>query len=569
MAKWVYSFGSATEGDASMGGLLGVKGANLAEMSRIGLPVPPGFTITTEACTRYIGGDQALPKGLEDEVAGALAAIEAETGLAFADPSRPLLLSVRSGAAASMPGMMDTVLNLGLNEAVVRGLEAGTGDARFARDTWRRFIHMHAEVALGVDGGLFEDALEDLGDEKGVGDESGLNADDLGELAGRYLQIVRDETGGEFPDDPMAQLWGAVRAVLDSWMNPRAVTYRSLHGIPESPGTAVNIQAMVFGNMGEGSAAGVAFTRNPSTGEKGLFGEYIANAQGEDVVAGIRTPTRLTKAGREADGGDGLSLEEAMPEAFAELTEIRSLIEGHFRDMQDFEFTIQQGRLHMLQTRAGKRTAEAALRIAVDMAEEGVISREEAILMVDASSLEQLLHPGLDRAAAPPALTKGLPASPGVAVGEIALTADRAVELAAAKRPVVLVRPETSPDDIHGMHAADGILTARGGMTSHAAVVARGMGRACVCGARDVRIDAKEGTVRIKVAELGAGDTITIDGGTGEVYAGSLATVQPELPGTYDTLIAWAEELGALAGEAGREPIVRLEAAQASVRGRK
>ena len=542
MAKWVYSFGAKPEGDASMRELLGGKGANLAEMSGLGLPVPPGFTITTEVCTHFNDNDQAFPDGLEEDVAKAVSAIEEETGLAFADPGKPLLLSVRSGSRASMPGMMDTVLNLGLNEAVVRGLEAKAGDKRFAWDSWRRFIQMHADVVLGVDHGLFEDALEALKDERGADADLELTGDDLESLVGQYLRIVRDETGEDFPDDPMAQLWGAIRAVFGSWMNTRAVAYRRLNGIPASWGTAVNVQAMVFGNMGDDCATGVAFTRNPATGENAFYGEFLVNAQGEDVVSGIRTPQNLTRAGREAGGGSEPSLEEAMPEAFAELAGVRATLEKHYRDMQDIEFTIQQGRLYMLQTRSGKRTAEASLRIAVEMAEEGLIDRDEAVLRVEADSLDQLLHPGLDKTAAPEALAKGLPASPGAACGEIALTADKAEELASAGKSVILVRLETSPEDIHGMHAAAGVLTARGGMTSHAAVVARGMGRACVCGASEVRIDEEGGIVHIGAAALQPGDVVTIDGGTGEIFAGSIPTVQPKLSGDFGTLISWADD---------------------------
>ena len=553
MAKFVYSFGAKAEGDASMRELLGGKGANLAEMCSIGLPVPPGFTITTEVCTHYNDKDHAFPKGLEKEVAKAVAGIEAETGLAFADPKKPLLLSVRSGSRASMPGMMDTVLNLGLNEKVVRGLEAGSGDKRFAWDSWRRFIQMYADVVMGVDHGLFEDALEDLKDERGVDADLDLSGDDLEGLVEQYQQIVREEAGEEFPDDPMVQLWGAIRAVFDSWMNPRAITYRRLNDIPASWGTAVNVQAMVFGNMGDDCSTGVAFTRNPATGENAFYGEFLVNAQGEDVVAGIRTPRNLTRAEREAAGGKEPSLEEAMPEVFSRLAEIRSVLENHYRDMQDIEFTVQQGRLYMLQTRSGKRTAEAALRIAVEMAEEGLISRDEAILRVDAASLDQLLHPSLDKSSAPPPLTKGLPASPGAAGGEIVLTADKAEEIAAAGRPVILVRLETSPEDIHGMHAAAGILTARGGMTSHAAVVARGMGRACVCGASEVRIDEDGDIVHIGDTVLKPGDTVTIDGGTGEVFAGNIPTVQPELSGDFATLIGWADETRRMAVRANAE----------------
>ena len=543
MTKWVYSFGSKTEGDATMRELLGGKGSNLAEMCGIGLPVPPGFTITTEVCGHYNANERVFPDKLEGEVKKALAGIESESGLAFGDPKNPLLLSVRSGSYASMPGMMDTVLNLGINEEVVRGLEKKSGDKRFAWDSWRRLVQMYADVVLGVDHGLFEDALEDLKDERRIDDDLELSGDDIETLVGQYLQIVRDETGSDFPGDPATQLWSAVGAVFESWMNPRAITYRRLNGIPDSWGTAVNVQAMVFGNMGEDCATGAAFTRNPSTGENVFYGEFLLNAQGEDVVSGIRTPRNLTKAEREASGGREASLEEAMPAVFAELMDARTTLEKHYRDMQDIEFTIQQGKLYMLQTRSGKRTAEAALRIALEMTEEGRISRDEAILRVDASSLSQLLNPSLDRSAVKAPLTQGLPASPGAVVGEIAITSDKAVELVAAGKKVILVRLETSPDDIHGMHAAAGILTARGGMTSHAAVVARGMGRACVCGASDVRIDMEEGVVHFGETALRCGETITIDGGTGEVFAGDIPTIQPELSGDFGTLISWADEI--------------------------
>ena len=490
MEKWVYGFGAGkTEGNATMRELLGGKGANLAEMSEIGLPVPPGFTISTEVCTYYYDHDHNYPDQLAGEVDAAIAAVEAATGLKFADPENPLLLSVRSGSRASMPGMMDTVLNLGLNNDVVAGLAQKTGDKRFAWDSYRRFIQMFSDVVLGVDHGLFEDALEMKKDTRGIFDDVDLTGDDLEELVTEYLEIVMEETGSAFPSSPRDQLWGAIGAVFDSWMNQRAITYRRLNNIPAAWGTAVNVQSMVFGNMGDDCATGVAFTRNPSTDENMFYGEFLINAQGEDVVAGIRTPRNLTTAERLAGGNDEMSMEEAMPEVFGQLAETRKILENHYRDMQDIEFTIQQGRLYMLQTRNGKRTAEAALRMAVEMAEEGLITKEEAILRVDAASLDQLLHPTLDKNAEKTMLTRGLPASPGAASGEVVLTADQAEERAAAGHAVILVRLETSPEDIHGMHAAAGILTARGGMTSHAAVVARGMGRACVCGAGDVRIN--------------------------------------------------------------------------------
>ncbi|MEC8091907.1 MAG: pyruvate, phosphate dikinase, partial [Pseudomonadota bacterium] len=495
-AKWVYSFGAAgTDGDTGMRNLLGGKGANLAEMSGIGLPVPPGFTITTEVCTHYYDNGRSYPDALAGQVTDAIARIEAQTGASFADADNPLLVSVRSGARASMPGMMDTVLNLGLNDVTVAGLAARSDDKRFAYDSYRRFIQMYSDVVMEVDHGLFEDALEELKLRCGVFDDTGLTGDDLETLVGTYKEIVRDESGEDFPQDPHDQLWGAIGAVFNSWMNARATTYRRLNNIPASWGTAVNVQAMVFGNMGEDCATGVAFTRDPSTGENSFYGEYLINAQGEDVVAGIRTPLSLTRAAREIAGESEPSMEEAMPEVFAQLDAVRTQLETHYGDMQDIEFTVQQNKLYMLQTRNGKRTGSAALRMAMEMAEEGLITRDEALLRIDPIALDQLLHPTLDPDAEKTVITQGLPASPGAAAGEIVLSADRAEELAAAGKSVILVRLETSPEDIHGMHAAAGILTARGGMTSHAAVVARGMGRACVSGAGELRFDETAGKV--------------------------------------------------------------------------
>jgi len=541
--QWVYSFGAAgTDGDSSMRNLLGGKGANLAEMSGIGLPVPPGFTITTEVCTYYYDNGRSYPKSLAAQVRDAVARIEAETGASFADPENPLLVSVRSGARASMPGMMDTVLNLGLNDATVAGLASRAEDKRFAYDSYRRFIQMYGDVVMEVDHGLFEDALEELKLRCGVFDDTGLTGNDLERLVGTYKQIVLEESGEEFPQDPDDQLWGAVGAVFSSWMNARATTYRRLNNIPASWGTAVNVQAMVFGNMGDDCATGVAFTRDPSTGENSFYGEYLINAQGEDVVAGIRTPLPLTKLARETAGETELSMEEAMPEVFTQLDTVRTQLETHYGDMQDLEFTVQQGKLYMLQTRNGKRTGAAALRMAVEMAEEGLISRDEALLRIDPIALDQLLHPTLDPDAEKTVIATGLPASPGAAAGEIVLSADRAEELAANGKQVILVRLETSPEDIHGMHAAAGILTARGGMTSHAAVVARGMGRACVSGAGDLRFDETNGKVFIRDHELAEGDTITIDGGTGEVFLGQVATIQPKMSGAFATVMQWADE---------------------------
>ena len=541
--KWVYSFGAdGTDGDTGMRNLLGGKGANLAEMSGIGLPVPPGFTITTEVCTHYYDNGRSYPDALASQVKDAIARIEAQTGARFADPENPLLVSVRSGARASMPGMMDTVLNLGLNDVTVAGLAARADDKRFAYDSYRRFIQMYSDVVMEVDHGLFEDALEEQKLRCGVFDDTGLTGDDLETLVGTYKQIVRDESGEEFPQDPNDQLWGAIGAVFNSWMNARATTYRRLNNIPASWGTAVNVQAMVFGNMGEDCATGVAFTRDPSTGENSFYGEYLINAQGEDVVAGIRTPLSLTRAARETAGESEPSMEEAMPEVFAQLDAVRTQLETHYGDMQDIEFTVQQNKLYMLQTRNGKRTGAAALRMAVEMAEEGLITRDEALLRIDPIALDQLLHPTLDPDAEKTVITQGLPASPGAAAGEIVLSADRAEELAAAGKSVILVRLETSPEDIHGMHAAAGILTARGGMTSHAAVVARGMGRACVSGAGELRFDETAGKVYIREHELAEGDIVTIDGGTGEVFLGQVDTIQPEMSGAFATIMGWADE---------------------------
>ena len=541
--QWVYSFGAAgTDGDSTMRNLLGGKGANLAEMSGIGLPVPPGFTITTEVCTHYYDNGHSYPDALASQVSDAVARIEAETGAGFADPENPLLVSVRSGARASMPGMMDTVLNLGLNDATVAGLAKQAEDKRFAYDSYRRFIQMYGDVVMEVDHGLFEDALEELKLRCGVFDDTGLTGDDLETLVDTYKQIVLEESGEAFPQDPDDQLWGAVGAVFSSWMNARATTYRRLNNIPASWGTAVNVQAMVFGNMGNDCATGVAFTRDPSTGENSFYGEYLINAQGEDVVAGIRTPLPLTKLARETAGETELSMEEAMPEVFTQLDTVRNQLETHYGDMQDLEFTVQQGKLYMLQTRNGKRTGAAALRMAVEMAEDGLISRDEALLRIDPIALDQLLHPTLDPDAERTVIAAGLPASPGAAAGEIVLSADRAEELAANGKQVILVRLETSPEDIHGMHAAAGILTARGGMTSHAAVVARGMGRACVSGTGDLRFDETNGKVFIRDHELAEGDIITIDGGTGEVFLGHVDTIQPKMSGAFATVMQWADE---------------------------
>jgi len=544
MPKWVYRFGQGVaDGTADMKNLLGGKGANLAEMANLGLPVPPGFTITTQVCDAYYDNASALPDALRPQVEDALAAIGEEVGATFGDTENPLLVSVRSGARASMPGMMDTVLNLGLNDVTVEALAKRAGDRRFAYDSYRRFIQMYSDVVLGVEHHLFEDILETYRNQNGFALDTELSADDWSGLIAEYKDCVQQERGEAFPQDLFEQLWGAVGAVFGSWRNTRAKTYRRLHQIPDAWGTAVNIQAMVFGNMGDTSATGVAFTRNPSTGEKQLYGEFLVNAQGEDVVAGIRTPQSLTEAAREEAGDDKPSLEALMPETFVEFTAIYEKLEARYRDMQDVEFTIQDGKLWMLQTRSGKRTAKAALKIAVDMAEEGVITREEAIMRVDPLQLDTLLHPMIDPDAEKQIIASGLPASPGAACGEIVFDSDEAEKLAGQGKAVILVRIETSPEDIHGMHAAKGILTTRGGMTSHAAVVARGMGRPCVSGAGTIRIDYTEETMLTGGKTLKKGETVTIDGSTGQVLLGEVPMRQPELTGDFSTLMGWADEV--------------------------
>ncbi|MFZ5795077.1 MAG: pyruvate, phosphate dikinase [Sphingomonas sp.] len=558
MTQYVYRFGGGvSDGGKGDRNLLGGKGANLAEMAAIGLPVPPGFTISTEFCAVYYDEGGQFPQSLRDEVATGIAHIEGVTGKRFGNPADPLLVSVRSGARASMPGMMDTVLNLGLNDQTVEGLAATSGDARFAWDSYRRFIQMYSDVVLELDHDAFEEALEIAKEDRGYFLDTDLTADDLRALVAEYKGLVEQLWGKPFPQDVHDQLWGAVGAVFGSWQSERAKVYRRLNDIPASWGTAVNVQAMVFGNMGDTSATGVAFTRDPAIGTKAYYGEFLINAQGEDVVAGIRTPQYLTTAAREAAGAKPLSMEEAMPVVFAELAKVFDLLETHYRDMQDIEFTVQQGKLWMLQTRSGKRTAKAALKIAVDMAEEGLITREEAVARVDPAALDQLLHPTLDPKAARDVLTKGLPASPGAASGFAVFDSDTAEKRAAAGEAVILIRTETSPEDIHGMHAAKGILTARGGMTSHAAVVARGMGRPCVSGAGGIAIDAKAGVMRVGLGAdarvVNAGDTITIDGTTGEVMAGEVPTVQPELSGDFATLMVWADGVRRLRVRANAE----------------
>jgi pyruvate,orthophosphate dikinase len=540
--KHVYLFGTArNEGSADMKELLGGKGANLAEMAALGLPVPPGFTITTEVCSAYYDNDRRLPDGLKAEVDAALAAVGEAVDARFGDAERPLLVSVRSGARASMPGMMDTILNLGLNKETVEGLAKRSGNPRFAWDSYRRFIQMYSDVVLGVDHGVFEDILESHKNLVGLTADTDLTADDWREVVAEYERAIEGELGRPFPQDTSEQLWGAISAVFGSWRNARADTYRRLHDIPESWGTAVNVQAMVFGNMGPRSATGVAFTRNPSTGAKEIYGEFLLDAQGEDVVAGIRTPQALTEAARRETGDPKPSLEATMPETFDELKRVFARLEQRYRDMQDIEFTIQEGRLWMLQTRNGKRTTTAALKIAVDLTEEGVIDREEAVMRIEPAQLDQLLHPTIDPKAHKLVVTTGLPASPGAASGEIVFTADEAERQKAAGKSVILVRLETSPEDIHGMHAAAGILTARGGMTSHAAVVARGMGRPCVCGAGALKIDAAAGILLVANRQYRAGDVLTIDGATGEVLEGHVRMRQPELTGDFAKLMEWAD----------------------------
>jgi len=542
--QWVYRFGGGSaEGDAAMKNLLGGKGANLAEMSSLGLPVPPGFTITTDLCTAYYDNGENYPDDLSGQVDAALAFIEETVGAKFGDTENPLLVSVRSGARVSMPGMMDTVLNLGLNDVTVEGLAKKSGDPRFAWDSYRRFIQMYGDVVLGVDHDNFEEIIDTQKMQGGFALDTDLGADDWKAVAEGFLERVEQETGTPFPQNPRDQLWGAITAVFGSWQNDRAKTYRRLHGISDSWGTAVNVQAMVFGNMGSDCATGVAFTRDPSTGEDLFYGEYLVNAQGEDVVAGIRTPQYLTVAGKDGQGSDLPAMEEVMPEVFRQLDEVRLTLEKHYRDMQDIEFTVQQNKLWMLQTRSGKRTARAALKIACDMVTEGLITKEEAVSRIDPESLDQLLHPTLDPDASRDLLTRGLPASPGAASGKVVFSADGAESLAAAGGSVILVRIETSPEDIHGMHAARGILTSRGGMTSHAAVVARGMGRPCVSGAGDLRIDYKTQKLTVLGREISAGDIITIDGASGEVMAGEVPTRQPELSGDFATLMEWVDEI--------------------------
>ncbi|WP_309646534.1 pyruvate, phosphate dikinase, partial [Phenylobacterium sp.] len=553
-SRWVYSFGGGgADGDASMKNLLGGKGANLAEMSSLGLPVPPGFTITTEACVHYYANERRYPDDLKEQVATGLATVEKLTGKVFGDAANPLLVSVRSGARASMPGMMDTVLNLGLNDETVAGLAKLSGDKRFAFDSYRRFIQMYSAVVLDLDHHMFEEILDEHKERLDVTVDTALTAEDWEKVVADYKAAVEQERGEPFPQDPHAQLWGAVSAVFASWMNDRAKFYRRMHDIPESWGTAVNVQSMVFGNMGDSSATGVAFTRNPSTGEARLYGEFLINAQGEDVVAGIRTPQALTKIAREEMGEKSLSMEEALPEVFTQFKAVVEKLEQHYRDMQDIEFTVEKGRLYMLQTRNGKRTAKAALKVAVDLASEGLITEREAIMRVEPASLDQLLHPTIDPASPRDVITTGLPASPGAATGKVVFNSDEAERLGSAGEAVILVREETSPEDIHGMHAARGIVTARGGMTSHAAVVARGMGRPCVSGAGELQIDGKAGEFRVRGRTFKAGEIITVDGSRGEILAGTVKMIEPELTGDFATLMVWADKARRLKVRANAE----------------
>ena len=536
--KWVYRFGDGhSEGTAEMKNLLGGKGANLAEMCNLEVPVPPGFTITTEVCTAFYDNGEHYPESLSKQIQDATTYIENIAGAKFGDADKPLLVSVRSGARVSMPGMMDTVLNLGLNDVTVEGLAKSSGDARFAYDSYRRFIQMYGNVVMGLEHHDFEDILDNFKDANGYLADTEISADEWKEIIIRFKASIADNHEEMFPQDVNDQLWGAINAVFGSWESPRANTYRTLNDIPAGWGTAVNVQAMVFGNMGDTSATGVAFTRDPSNGTNELYGEFLVNAQGEDVVAGIRTPQNITELARKQAGSTDPSLEALMPQTYVELIGIFDKLEAHYKDMQDMEFTIQDGKLWMLQTRAGKRTTSAAIKIAVDMANEGLISQDEAVMRVDPASLDQLLHPTLDPKAERNVLATGLPASPGAACGEVVFSSEDAERLKGAGHEVILVRIETSPDDIHGMHAANGILTARGGMTSHAAVVARGMGKSCVSGAGDVKIDYDAETFTTGDVTIAKGDIITIDGSSGEVMKGAVATIKPELSGDFDVLM--------------------------------
>tara|TARA_Y100000590_G_scaffold311921_1_gene352493 strand:- start:1561 stop:4230 length:2670 start_codon:yes stop_codon:yes gene_type:complete len=554
MNKWVYIFSKeSTDGDANMKDLLGGKGANLAEMSKLGLPVPPGFTITTEVCNEYYKNNEELPKDLEKEVGKAIKKIEELVQNKFGSNDNPLLVSVRSGARSSMPGMLDTVLNLGLNDATVAGLAKKSGDERFAYDSYRRFIQMYSDVVLDIEHHHFEDILEGYKADNSYILDTDMNGGDWKAIVDLYKNQVRNQTGNDFPQDVHEQLWGSISAVFRSWQNNRAVTYRRLNDIPDHWGTAVNVQAMVFGNLDNNSATGVAFTRNPSNGDKKFYGEFLVNAQGEDVVAGIRTPQNITEEARRGANTDSVSLEKLMPKIFQDLIDLANKLEKHYMDMQDIEFTIQQGKLWILQTRSGKRTAYASIKIAVDMEGEGLISNETAVNRIDPNSLDQLLHPTIDQQAKIEIIAQGLPASPGAASGKIVFNADDAEKAANDGEKVILTRIETSPEDIHGMHAAQGILTTRGGMTSHAAVVARGMGRPCISGAGSLRIDYENETLNIDNKVFNAGDIITIDGTTGNIISGEVKMKEPDLSGDFQKIMKWADEIRTLKIRANAE----------------
>jgi len=541
MGKYVYFFGGGkADGNIKMKDILGGKGAGLAEMTNIGIPVPPGFTISTEVCVYYYRNN-GYPEGLKVEVQKALKRVEELTGKKFGDKDNPLLVSVRSGARVSMPGMMDTILNLGLNDETVQGLMKQTDSPRFAYDSYRRFVQMYGNVVLGVEHDKFEEIINEFKEKKGVKHDIELDADDWKAIKDRYKELIKKETGHDFPENPEDQLWGAISAVFKSWNNQRAIEYRRINNIPDDWGTAVNVQTMVFGNMGEDSGTGVAFTRNPSTGENVFYGEYLMNAQGEDVVAGIRTPLPISKAQKQKE--DEVSLEEAMPEVYKQLLDVRNILEKHFKDMQDLEFTIERGKLYLLQTRTGKRTARAAVKIAVDMVNEGLIDKEEAVIRITPEQVDQLLHPMIDPKAEYEVIAKGLPASPGAATGKVVFTAEEAVEAKKNGEKVILVRHETSPEDVAGMHSAEGILTARGGMTSHAAVVARGMGKPCVAGCEEIVLDYQAEEFRVKDRVIKKGDIITIDGTTGSVIPGDVPKIEASISGEFEKLMVWADEI--------------------------
>ncbi|MFC6197265.1 pyruvate, phosphate dikinase [Ponticaulis profundi] len=561
--RWVYSFGGgSSDGDASMRNLLGGKGANLAEMATLGLPVPPGFTITTEVCTAYYELGEKYPDTLSGQVEAALTALEEKTDKKFGDASNPLLVSVRSGARASMPGMMDTVLNLGLNDTTTEGLAKLSGDRRFAFDSYRRFIQMYSNVVLGLPHHEFEHILDQYKEVNDFHEDTELSAENWMDVIEKYKAAVKKLSSNPFPEDPKEQLWGAITAVFGSWMNDRAILYRKLNDIPQAWGTAVNVQSMVFGNMGDSSATGVAFTRDPSTGENQFYGEFLVNAQGEDVVAGIRTPAPISKARAERINSDLTPLEVEMPAVYEQLVDVAQTLEKHYRDMQDIEFTVENNKLYMLQTRNGKRTAAAALKIAVDMCHDGLISEEEAVLRLEPGQLDQLLHPTIKPEAERDLLVQGLPASPGAAVGKVVFSSDEAAEMAAAGEKVILVRLETSPEDIHGMHAAQAIVTARGGMTSHAAVVARGMGRPCVCGAGSMQIDEAGGIFRVGGREVKKGEIITVDGAEGQVLFGEVEMSQPDLSGDFGELMVWADRARKLKVRTNAETPADVETAK-------